>query len=207
MGETVGLSSRSSEFISIRQLVFAIADAEKRSPTEIATGLWNLLSESTATPEWLQHHDGVTYRLEPRAQETGWFALRALREGRECHGGWDHKMGFSRPQMCTFFESCGLAFPFEANQASPLRTMPAGTERDAAMLAAHESYRKQGVRDYLARVAEIFDVSTSTVKKCLRRARAARAAEPINRASESITGDAAWGRQFTRLMTPEGTRR
>ncbi|MBN3848354.1 hypothetical protein G3N58_16170 [Paraburkholderia sp. Ac-20342] len=172
MGETVGLSNRKSEFISVRQLVFAIAEAEKRSPAEIATCLWNLLSESASAPEWLQHQDGITYRLEPRAQDTGWFALRALREGRDCNGGWDHRMGFSRPQLRLFFESCELSMSFEVDNAA-IRNLSPGPQRDAAMLETHTRYEKDGKGKHLERTAAHFGCSKTVVTRAIKRARAA----------------------------------
>ncbi|MFM0058701.1 hypothetical protein PQR64_24050 [Paraburkholderia phytofirmans] len=188
MGETVELSSRSSEFVSIRQLVFAIAAAEKRQPAEIATSLWNLLSESASAPEWLQHHKGVTYRLEPRAQDTGWFALRALREGRECHGGWDHKIGFSRPRLRSLFESCGLSFLFEADDSAMAR-LPPGPERDAAMLAAHTRYTNGHVRNPLARTAADFHCSKTVITRAIKREKERLGDAP---APSPTAGSSAW---------------
>jgi len=72
-----------------------------------------------------------------------------------------------------------------------------GPERDAAMLAAHGRYRLEGKRDFLALVARDFEVSVSTIKKCLRRARA-------SRSSASTSGGVDWGRQFNSLMQPGG---
>ena len=171
MSECNRLSGRVSEFVSVRQLVFAIADAEQRPTTEIATALWNLLSESDSAPEWLQRHDGVTYRLEHRAQDTGWYALRALREGRDCHGGWDHRMGFSRSQIREFVESRGLSISLVGNNACNGK-MPPGPERDAAMMATHARYKANGGKE-LARTAADFDCSKTVVTRAINRARTA----------------------------------
>ena len=98
----------------------------------------------------------------------------------------------------------------EPTEPLPVRAasdMEPGAERDAAMLAAHEKFKKQGARNFLVRVAENFGVSTSTAKKCLRRARANRVAASPHRADKSISGGAAWARQFTTHIGLKDTQR
>jgi len=158
MSNAKRLSIRRSEFVSIRELVTAIATAEKQPEAQVATVLWNLLAESTSPPEWLQQHDGITYRLEPKAQETGWFALRALREGRECHGAWDRRMGFSLSATRAFFETSGVRMP------------SLGAPSDAEVLAKKREFVDAGVKNFLVRLEIFFGMDKEAVRRAITRA-------------------------------------
>ncbi|WP_124529916.1 hypothetical protein [Burkholderia sp. Bp8991] len=162
------LSSRRSEFVSIRELVFSIAKVELQPAPEIATTLWNLLNESASPPDWVLHQDGVTHRIDAVGQRTGWFALRALREDRECHGGWDEKMGFVRSEIREFFDSRGLTVsPIDNSEV--IEPMEPGPERDAAIRTYHDNLVASGSDKCRKRTAVAFGRSVTVIDRVLKR--------------------------------------
>ncbi|MDN7906225.1 hypothetical protein QZM18_19195 [Burkholderia diffusa] len=144
--------------MSIHDLVRAIADAENRPPHEVASGLWTLLSESSSVPDWLYRDGNVTSRVSQKAQETGWFALRALREGRACAGDWDIKFGFSLPALRTLFEANGVNLPI------------IGAPTDAEVLQKKRELVSAGEKFFLARLASHYGIDKDRIRRALARA-------------------------------------
>lgn len=164
------LSGRLSTFVSVRDLVHTIAGAENRPPPEVANSLWTLLSEASSVPDWLYRDGDVTSRVSQKAQETGWFALRALREGRACAGDWDIKFGFSLPALRIFFEANGVNLPI------------IGAPTDAEVLEKKRELVSAGEKFFLVHLVRYFGMDKDRIRRALGRAEKA---ERDRRASNS----------------------